>query len=136
MDMKPITRLSVTSQNADPLKAAAALVLTRDPIKFAAPGSLGLIETQLRRAIAVVTDTVFLATLTSGVSPNTSTGSTAEAVRAGATISCAVQIPQVYIPSHDLRYGRPRVLQLASLARGRQAAGVDRTASVRALQST
>jgi hypothetical protein len=82
MDMKPLSRLSITSQNMDPLKAVCMVEFTKELVKVAPPGTLQLIEGELRKAVAKVTDERFLSVVSPGVSPNTSTGSTGTAVRA------------------------------------------------------
>ena len=81
MDMKPMSRLSFTNKNQDPLKAAVLVPFSR-LVRFAPPGTLQLIERQLKCAVSVVTDQKFLSEITTGVNANTSTGSTAESVRA------------------------------------------------------
>ena len=82
MDMKPMSRLSFTNKNQDPLKAAVLVPFSKELVRFAPPGTLQLIERQLKRAVSVVTDQKFLSEMTTGVNANTSTGSTAESVRA------------------------------------------------------
>jgi hypothetical protein len=82
MDMKPLSRLSIVSQNSDPLKAVCLVEFTKELVRFGGPGTLALIEGSMRRAVALVTDEKFLSVVSSGVTPNTSTGSTAEAIRA------------------------------------------------------
>jgi HK97 family phage major capsid protein len=81
-DMKPLSRLSFTSQNADPLKAICCVILTQELLRFAPPGTELLIENELRQAVALTTDVIFFNTILSGITPFTSTGSTGESVRA------------------------------------------------------
>ncbi len=80
--MKPISKLGLTSQQATPQKAHAVLVITQELARSAVPGSLDLIERGLRDAVAAITDAQFFSTVLTGVSGLTSSGQTAEAVRA------------------------------------------------------
>ena len=78
---KPISRLTIVNQQQNPTKVACAVVVTQELAKMAGPNARALIGVELRQAVAVVTDTTFVATLISGLSVTTSTGSTAESVR-------------------------------------------------------
>src|SRR5262249_6023727 len=55
-DMKPLSRLSITSQNSDPVKAACMIEFTKEFVRFGGPGVLQLIESQMRKAVAKVTE--------------------------------------------------------------------------------
>lgn len=81
-DIKPMSRLSITSQNSDPVKSVCMIEFTKEFVRFGGPGVLQLIESQMRKAVAKVTDEKFISIISSGVTPNTSTGSTGAAVRA------------------------------------------------------
>ena len=78
---KPISRLSLTNQQQNPSKVSCIVVVTQELAKIGGPSSIALIGRELRQAVAVTTDTAFIATLISGLSVTTSTGQTAESVR-------------------------------------------------------
>ena len=78
---KPISRLTIVNQQQNPTKVACAVVVTQELAKMAGPNARALIGVELRQAVAITADTAFVATLISGLSVTTSTGSTAESVR-------------------------------------------------------
>jgi hypothetical protein len=80
--MKQLSRLSFTNVSADPLKAICAFIVSKELARFSPPGTLQLIESELRKAVAKVSDQIFISIVASGVSANASTGATGEAVRA------------------------------------------------------
>lgn len=79
---KPISKLTIVGQNQNPQKAHCCVVVTQELARAAGPQAIQLIGRELRNAVAVTTDTQFLAALVTGLSAFTSTASTAEAVRA------------------------------------------------------
>ena len=79
--VKPISRLSLTGQQQNPVKAHAIIVATQELVRMAAPQATQLIGLGLRSAVAVTSDAQMIAALTSGLSSATSTGPTAESVR-------------------------------------------------------
>jgi hypothetical protein len=81
-DMKPLSRFSFTSQTVDPLKVVSGVILTQELLRFMPPGTVQLVEDELRKGVALTTDTAFISTIISGITPFTSTGSTGESVRA------------------------------------------------------
>jgi hypothetical protein len=80
--MKALSKLVFSNQNAEPFKCISALTLSRELARFAPAGTLELVQNELRKAVSKTTDTIFINTITSGVSPGTSTGSTATSLRA------------------------------------------------------
>jgi hypothetical protein len=80
--VKPITSLTINNQLLTPLKAHALLVITQELARMGFSGSVQLIQRELQNAVGVLTDAAFIVAITAGLSAFTSTGSTAEAVRA------------------------------------------------------
>src|SRR5262249_1002708 len=80
--MKSITKLSIANQQMNPQKAAGALIISQELARSAVAGSAELIEGMLRDAVGLITDQAFFTTVLNGVNSTTSTGQTAEAVRA------------------------------------------------------
>jgi hypothetical protein len=81
--VKSIARISFASQEVSPLKAAGGIVLTQELARFGVSGgAVEYVQRLLQNAVSVLSDKTFFATILSGVSQNTSTGSTAESVRA------------------------------------------------------
>src|SRR5262245_42464298 len=60
LDMKPLSRLSISSQNSDPVKTVCMIEFTKELVKFGGPGTLQLIENEMRKAVAKVTDEKFI----------------------------------------------------------------------------
>jgi HK97 family phage major capsid protein len=92
---KPVSRLTITGTQQNPLKCHAIVVITQELAQAPGANALALIGRELRSAVAVTTDAQFLSVLISGLSAATSTGSTAEAVRADiSNLLAAVTINQ------------------------------------------
>jgi HK97 family phage major capsid protein len=81
-NIKPVSRVSLSASQLNPLKALALAVITQELARSTQGAATQLIVSALRQACALATDAQFLSVLTSGVSVATSTGATAEAVRA------------------------------------------------------
>ena len=79
---KAISKLSLTGQQQNPQKAHCIVVVTQELAKAPGAQATALIGRELRNAVAVTTDTQFIATLIAGLSVATSAGSTSESVRA------------------------------------------------------
>ena len=78
---KPISRLSIANQTMTPQKSHCVVVVTEELARTPLVGGTQLIENALRGATASITDAAFITTLTAGLSPVTSVGTTADAVR-------------------------------------------------------
>jgi hypothetical protein len=79
---KPLTKISLTSQQVDPRKAHALVTFTEELVRATSGAVTDFIARELRQAVLKTADEQFIAALTSGLSVGTSTGSTSEAVRA------------------------------------------------------
>ena len=79
---KAISKLSLTGQQQNPMKAHCIVVVTQELAKAPGANATQLIGRELRNAVAVTTDAQFITTLIAGLSAATSAGPTAEAVRA------------------------------------------------------
>jgi hypothetical protein len=79
--VKPISRLTLSSTQIDEIKVAAILIVTDELARFGDAAAGNLFATELSNAIAVATDTEFVAQLTSGATSFTSNGVTAEHTR-------------------------------------------------------
>ena len=79
---KAISKLSLTGQQQNPMKAHCVVVVTQELAKAPGANATQLIGRELRNAVAVTTDAQFITTLIAGLSVATSAGPTAEAVRA------------------------------------------------------
>lgn len=75
----PITSLTLSGTTTEQQKATAIMALS-DELARLASGSGALFARELRTAIAIVTDQSFIDTITTGVSPITSSGNTAVAI--------------------------------------------------------
>ena len=92
---KQVSRLSLTSGALEPQKAHALVAVSNELLKFGGPEVQALISRDLINAAVVAVDGGFLTTLLSGVAVGTSSGQTAEAVRADlAVLLSAVQTDQ------------------------------------------
>ena len=80
--MKPISRLTVTGQQVTPQKAHAVLVVTEELARAPGANAIALISRELRNSVALVSDQQFFTTILTGIVAGTSTGQTAEFVRA------------------------------------------------------
>lgn len=80
--VKPVSRLTVVGQQQNPVKAHGIIVGTQELFRMAAPQTPQLIRLALTTAVAITSDAQLVAALTTGLSAATSTGQTAEAVRA------------------------------------------------------
>jgi HK97 family phage major capsid protein len=79
--VKPISKLTLSSTQIDELKAACILVLTDELARFSDPTAGNLFATELSTGVAVQTDAQFIAVLTSGATSIGSSGATSEHVR-------------------------------------------------------
>ena len=79
---KQISRISVTGQQMNPSKAHCIVVITQELARNPGANATALICRELQNSVAVTTDATFIAALIGGLTVFTSTGSTAEAVRA------------------------------------------------------
>ena len=86
---KPVSRLSLTSGALEPAKSHALVAVSNELLKHGGPAVEALITRELINACALATDAGFLAILLSGVSVGTSSGQTAEAVRADLAVLLA-----------------------------------------------
>jgi hypothetical protein len=80
--LKPISKLSLTGAQQNPQKVHCALVITAELAMNGSSVAGQLVQRELRNAVALQSDMLAFANLTSGISTITSSGSTAEAVRA------------------------------------------------------
>jgi hypothetical protein len=80
--MKQVSKLTIVNQTVEPRKAHCLVVVTESLARSDISNALQLISRELRQSVSVATDTQFVSTLTSGLSVATSSGVTAEAVRA------------------------------------------------------
>jgi len=80
-NVKPISKLNLTTSQIDELKAVCLLVLTSELMKFGDRAADDLFATQLSSGVAVSTDTQFVTILAAGAPSIASTGITAEGVR-------------------------------------------------------
>lgn len=80
--MKPIGRLSISSQQMTPQKAGSIIVVSNELARTDISNAVALINRQLRLGVAQATDQQFITSITTGVSIPNSFGPTAEAVRA------------------------------------------------------
>lgn len=79
---KPVSRMTITAQQMTPTKVHGCVVVTQELARSTQPGALQLIERGLRTGCAGLTDLAFIANISIGAPVATSTGQTAEAVRA------------------------------------------------------
>ena len=79
---KAISKLSLIGQQQNPQKAHCIVVVTQELAKASGANATALIGRELRNAVAVTTDTQFIATLIAGLPVATSAGPTSESVRA------------------------------------------------------
>ena len=82
MSVKAVSKLSITGQQLNPIKAHAIVVITEELAQAPGANAVALVDRELKYAVAVTTDAQFISVLISGLSANTSTGLTAESVRA------------------------------------------------------
>ena len=66
---KPISKLSITNQQMNPLKALCAIVISQELARTPLVGGTQFLQTELRNAVAAVTDAAFTLALTN--SPGT-----------------------------------------------------------------
>ena len=78
---KPISSLTLASNEIDQCKAMAICVMSKDLLKLGGATVMDLFERELRGALSVTTDREFIARITSGVTPITSTGANAANIR-------------------------------------------------------
>jgi hypothetical protein len=76
----PISSMTLAAATTDPLRAIAIIALS-DELARLTSGSGQLFARELRNAIAIVTDQQFITTITTGITPIASSGSTVAAVR-------------------------------------------------------
>src|SRR5262249_46487927 len=77
--LKPISKLSLTGTQASPTKVHCALILSQELAKMS--GSTALIQTELQNTIGIATDSAFINSVTNGVIPATSFGTSASNAR-------------------------------------------------------
>jgi hypothetical protein len=80
--VKRVSSMAFSSQNSDPLKVVSMVTLSKELVRGSPAGTLPLIERELKKIVAKGSDELFLTTVSSGVSPITSSGSTGESLRA------------------------------------------------------
>ena len=80
--VKAISKLSLTGQQQNPQKAHCIVVVTKELAKAPGAQAMALIGRELRNAVAVTTDTQFIATLISRAFSRNYAGPTSESVRA------------------------------------------------------
>src|SRR5262245_9868626 len=81
MSAKPISTLSLSTSTLEPIKVAPELTLTLELVRAASPEASELVATELRNAIAAVTDITFFSLVLNGVSPVPSAGGDVHAAR-------------------------------------------------------
>ena len=92
---KAVSKLTITGQQQNPLKCHAIVVITDELARAPGANALALIGRELRYAVSVTTDAQFILVLISGLRAATSSGSTAESVRADiSNLLAAVTINQ------------------------------------------
>lgn len=79
--VKPISKLTLTATQIDEIKIAAFLAVTEELARASDPAAGNLFAVELSNAVAVATDTEFVAQLVSGATTFTSGGATAEHTR-------------------------------------------------------
>jgi len=80
--VKRVSSMAFSSQNSDPLKVVSMVTLSQELVRGSPAGTLPLIERELKKIVAKGSDEIFLQTVSAGVSPITSSGSTGESLRA------------------------------------------------------
>ena len=80
--VKPISTLELSAQTLEPVKALAIVVITKELIRFASGDGADLFGRELRNGVGRVTDQEFISIITTGVTPISSSGETAAAIRA------------------------------------------------------
>ena len=78
---KAVNQLTTVATLLDPQKAAATIVVSEELLRGSPAGLDTWLFNELRAAVAVLTDRQFLATITAGISPSSSSGTTAANVR-------------------------------------------------------
>ena len=79
-NVKPISKLSLAQSQLDVLKSVAILVASEELLRASGPLANALFTQELASAVAVETDREFLAQITAGITPITSSGNTAVAI--------------------------------------------------------
>jgi HK97 family phage major capsid protein len=79
---KPISSLTLDSGQLDEKKALALLVVSDELLRAAGSVGSALFARELKRAVAAATDDQFILLITTGLTPITSSGTTAAAIRA------------------------------------------------------
>jgi hypothetical protein len=74
--IKPISSVVLGSKLVEPRKACAIIVTTEEVLKLSNPNANALFDQELRNAVAVSTDTIFLSDLVAGTTPTASAGAT------------------------------------------------------------
>jgi hypothetical protein len=80
--VKPLSSLALTSATLETVKAIAQIILSKELTRAASPAASALIASELRAAIASVTDTTFFSLILNGITPTASSGGGVVQVRA------------------------------------------------------
>jgi HK97 family phage major capsid protein len=86
---KPISKLAIVNGTLAPAKAHSVVEIANELLKFGGPAVDALITRELINACVLAIDSAFLAILLAGVSAGTSSGQTAESVRADLAVLLA-----------------------------------------------
>jgi len=105
----PLSALALLDVKIDPVKALAVIVATRELLQIGDPVTIGLFSNELRLALAAVTDTKFLSTITDSIVPTASTGPSA--VNVAQDIDAALQAVRLDAASN------PFIVTVPSVAR-------------------
>ena len=78
--MKVISKLQLANAQLDPIKAVGIVIVADELLRAVGALASNLFAAELANAVAVETDRIFLAEISSGVTPITSSGTTAVAI--------------------------------------------------------
>jgi hypothetical protein len=77
---KPLSYLQLSGSNVSETKVACIVVVSDELIRFGGPILTNLVGEELRKGLAVQTDTAFIQKISSGITPITSGGATADKI--------------------------------------------------------
>jgi HK97 family phage major capsid protein len=86
---KPISSLTLASNEISECKATAIVVLTRELLQLGGPAVMDLFSRELTGAVAATTDQEFIARITAGLTPITSAGPSSSQIRTDAKLALA-----------------------------------------------
>jgi len=84
---KPISSVTLASNEIDECKAVAIVVMTKELLMLGGPAVMDLFSRELTGAVAATTDKEFIARITAGLTPITSAGPTAANIRTDAKLA-------------------------------------------------